>query len=629
MVKKWVIPLLLALPFVPLLLWGLYLPEAAYASLGNVLRVSGWQTLFTDSWAGYEVLSTPLFPIAVGILARLGIEPALAAALLGTLGWGTAALLMWWISRSIGNARGALTTAVLFGLNPWIIATLGQATGWIIALVWLLLNFTVRRRALLTALGALFLLSLFFRPSQGLIWPSGLVSPLLWSLLLFCAGLGLEWLAAALTERDLIRIEQDQATSVFLGLLLLVILLWQGNRLRQAVETRPLAQWSVEEVTAAWLRDNTETGATLLASERVGYLADRETVAASPEDLQELIAENPPDYVVAGSSIPWQMLREAIWFRALYEPRIQFEQANAAQAGREIWAYRAPEDWLGPLEFLNARVPNQMSLLGFQMDPRPAAAGQPLNMALHLQRPAASALEPGPFQAIVRLVSPIDGRTVGEWTVDLPRTVRPEEWRASQVIVEPVQIPLPPDLESAAYTLNLSLTAEQDGELWPFSYNNDVNRLDRIPLGTVVMPWTGSMEGTAPLAANFAQGVHLAGFEQSKADETLQVTLYWQTHAEIDEAYNVFVHVLDENGQLAANHDGPPANGRFPTDTWLPGITVADQHTVPLPADLPPGTYELRTGLYDPLNGTRLPLHFVDQQPVEGDSVWLGSVTIE
>ena len=631
MTKKWVIPLLLLLPFVPLLFWGFYLTEPAYASLQSVQRITTWQELFADTGTAYQALSTPLFSIGVGLLSRLGFEPAPVAALLGALGWGVSAVLMCWIGRAINYSRGAFVAGVLFCLNPWIIATLGQATGWIIALIWLIANFLLRKRFVVASLGALFLLSLFFRPSQGFIWPNGLAEPLAWSLLLFAAAVGAEWLASYLTENNLIRLDQKRAATLFLGLLSLLIIIWQGNRLRQERMARPSDLWSVEEEIASWLCANTESEATLLAGERLAYLANREAVATSPEQLQPLLFEDAPDYVVSGSTIPWQMLREAIWFRLFYEPRQSFGDDSKAQTRKEVWAYRPQAAALGPLELLNARVPDRVSILGFQIDPQPAVSGQPINLALHLQAPHASLSGPAPFQAIIRLVSPLDGTAVGEWTMDLPRTIAVEEWAPAQVILEPLQISLPQELESAAYALDLSLTSQGEAELWPISLNNDVNRLDRIPLGYLTIPWTGSMDDVTLVTAGLAQGVQLLGFERGEAllGEVLEVTLYWQTSEAIADKYNVFVHLLDGDGQLVANHDGPPANGRFPTEAWLPGVTVPDTHGVPIPADLAPGSYEIRVGIYNPVTGERLPLQFSDGQPVEGDSVSLGVVSLD
>jgi hypothetical protein len=38
----------------------------------------------------------------------------------------------------------------------------------------------------------------------------------------------------------------------------------------------------------------------------------------------------------------------------------------------------------------------------------------------------------------------------------------------------------------------------------------------------------------------------------------------------------------------------------------MPGMTIADTHTIQLPPDLPAGSYEVRVGLYDPESGERL-----------------------
>jgi hypothetical protein len=81
--------------------------------------------------------------------------------------------------------------------------------------------------------------------------------------------------------------------------------------------------------------------------------------------------------------------------------------------------------------------------------------------------------------------------------------------------------------------------------------------------------------------------------------ETAATTLAWQSLAETDHSYTAFVHLLNESGQLVAQDDHLPLQGRRPTDTWALGEVIIDQHTLPLPADLAPGRYRLEIGLYD------------------------------
>jgi hypothetical protein len=64
----------------------------------------------------------------------------------------------------------------------------------------------------------------------------------------------------------------------------------------------------------------------------------------------------------------------------------------------------------------------------------------------------------------------------------------------------------------------------------------------------------------------------------------------------------LFVHLLDENGRVVAQHDG--------LDVQLRGLRAGDWfaqlHELPIAADLPPGHYALQIGVYDPGTGARL-----------------------
>ena len=94
--------------------------------------------------------------------------------------------------------------------------------------------------------------------------------------------------------------------------------------------------------------------------------------------------------------------------------------------------------------------------------------------------------------------------------------------------------------------------------------------------------------------------------ESATAGQPLSLQLYWETAAAVAPDHTVFIHLLDETGELVLAGDGPPAGGYFPTSLWQPGDIIPDAHTLQLPADLPPGNYQVAIGLYDPTNGIRL-----------------------
>ena len=57
----------------------------------------------------------------------------------------------------------------------------------------------------------------------------------------------------------------------------------------------------------------------------------------------------------------------------------------------------------------------------------------------------------------------------------------------------------------------------------------------------------------------------------------------------------------------AAQGDGPPAGGWYPTSIWEAGEVVTDHHTLLLPKATAAGAYDLVVGWYDVESGTRLP----------------------
>jgi hypothetical protein len=126
-----------------------------------------------------------------------------------------------------------------------------------------------------------------------------------------------------------------------------------------------------------------------------------------------------------------------------------------------------------------------------------------------------------------------------------------------------------------------------------------------------------------PAGASFDGQIELLGYDAAPRDGELVVTLHWRSSQLPDADYTVFVHLLDSDGQVVSQHDGPPQDGAYPTSTWDAGEVVMDVHTLSLPQDLPPGRYSLRVGLYLPDSGERL------RVAGAGDSVELGPVELD
>ena len=132
---------------------------------------------------------------------------------------------------------------------------------------------------------------------------------------------------------------------------------------------------------------------------------------------------------------------------------------------------------------------------------------------------------------------------------------------------------------------------------------------------------------TQPLVANFANQIQLIGYdsiyEKINPGNALPLTLYWETLQPPGQNLNLFIHLIDPaTGEQIAGFDAPPS---FPTGYWQPGNTIIDARSLPIPADLPPGNYELRIGWYNLNDFARLPL----VGSTGGDALPLFSLSVE
>ncbi len=121
----------------------------------------------------------------------------------------------------------------------------------------------------------------------------------------------------------------------------------------------------------------------------------------------------------------------------------------------------------------------------------------------------------------------------------------------------------------------------------------------------VYWPYRETAVPTTPLSALFGEKIRLLGYDLHVADQ-LELVLYWQSEQPATQSYDVFIHLLDAEGNIVAQADSVPVAGLAPTTRWQPGDIIQDVYTIPLPPDLPVGEYTLRVGLYWRETGERL-----------------------
>lgn len=120
----------------------------------------------------------------------------------------------------------------------------------------------------------------------------------------------------------------------------------------------------------------------------------------------------------------------------------------------------------------------------------------------------------------------------------------------------------------------------------------------------------GSLAAQQPYRVDFGSDISLTGFRLARSavqrGGQLQLTLFWLGRAPVAKSYTVFVHLLAPDGSNILNGDGIPRTGSRPTNSWQPGETLIDTHSIALPADMPVGVYRLEIGMYERDSGMRL-----------------------
>jgi hypothetical protein len=105
----------------------------------------------------------------------------------------------------------------------------------------------------------------------------------------------------------------------------------------------------------------------------------------------------------------------------------------------------------------------------------------------------------------------------------------------------------------------------------------------------------------------------------------LRLTTRWVAGEPIAYPRRIFVHLIDRaTGRLVAQHDGLDA----PTKFWSRTDEIAQVHRLAIPADTPPGRYELRLGLYDPITGARVLNTDEFRSEAPSDYVVLGAIEV-
>jgi len=169
----------------------------------------------------------------------------------------------------------------------------------------------------------------------------------------------------------------------------------------------------------------------------------------------------------------------------------------------------------------------------------------------------------------------------------------------TRVLVRTEQVPA-----TLAYQLEVGLLDDATDSRLP-AVDRDGNPLTTTFIGRVRLA-TPNVEMIS-LAGGDAIQLLNAQIDPSpwQAGGSHELVLQWGVSKPVSADYQTFVHLRDEAGDNAAQADGPPLAGWYPTSWWRTGEIITDERRVVLPADLPAGRYTLVVGLYDLNTGQR------------------------
>lgn len=101
------------------------------------------------------------------------------------------------------------------------------------------------------------------------------------------------------------------------------------------------------------------------------------------------------------------------------------------------------------------------------------------------------------------------------------------------------------------------------------------------------------------------EGYDLTDTTLAPGDEPL-IDLLWHIHQRVEAPYVLTLQLFNEAGDFITQADGPITG--LPTYLWQGDLQISETRALPLPPDLPPGTYTIRMGWYHLDNWTRWPV---------------------
>lgn len=365
------------------------------------------------------------------------------------------------------------------------------------------------------------------------------------------------------------------------------------------------SNWSGQRLVGSWLVANTTAddvimAEVLLKSRRHVPVPTTEAAGQNAPLILSALQQENPTVVVTSVGSDWQRVTEDSWFLDNYLVYDQID--NSADESYLFWRRRSSSD-----RPLHATVAGHFHILDPHLEQTTIQPGDAVTVTLPFR---VIAEVDQPFLIEWHLLSPEDNMPIYRSATEFPHETVLSQWLPERTVLEKVTLAVPENLPFGAYQLSLSTRPVDGQESWAIYQNGDTNPIDKVRVDYVTIPWQEPIPPSLPVNAFFGEAITLHSFNllgTPSPGQAIDVELFWEGDSPADN-YAVFLHLFDEQGELAASHDSEPLNGRYPTAAWTSETIVPDTHTLPLELDLEPGTYFLEVGLYETGSGERMPV---------------------
>jgi hypothetical protein len=265
---------------------------------------------------------------------------------------------------------------------------------------------------------------------------------------------------------------------------------------------------------------------------------------------------------------------------------------------------------------------DSIELIGYQVDDAPRLPGENLPVTLYWRAVK-------PMSKDYALALHVLGRQSQEEVGKLDTwpgggNLPTSQWRPGALFADSYLLPITSTASAPSLLwLDLKFWDERPENTLPMTAPDGPIGAATFRLGRLIPALPPALAPSRLIGSTFDYGIQLIGLDSGSQGA---FTLYWRTDQPVPGDYTVFVHLLAADGAQVTQKDAPPLNGDWPTSAWIPGQLLADARQFDLPADLRPGLYTLRLGLYERETGVRLGAYQPDGARWPDDAVMIEHV---